>query len=131
MTPHGCEDVAVTALEALRAVFRAWEANDPGALGPLFCDDGVYLDPLKEEPLRGRKAIVEGNRPAMAAIADLAITERTSLDHGDSAIVEGDFNSRLAGSEQRFDFPFAAVAEMRDGMIARLAEYFDTKPLRP
>jgi ketosteroid isomerase-like protein len=121
----------MTALEALRAVFRAWEANDPDALGPLFCEDGVYLDPLKDQPLRGREAIIEGNRPAMAAIADLVITERMSLYDGDFAIVEGDFNSRLAGSEQRFDFPFAAVAEMRDGMIARLAEYFDTQPLGP
>jgi ketosteroid isomerase-like protein len=121
----------MTALEALRAVFRAWEANDPDALGPLFCDDGVYLDPLKDEPLRGRKAIIEENRPAMAAIADLVITERTSLHDGDLGIVEGDFSSRLAGSEQRFDFSFTAVAEMRDGRIARLAEYFDTQPLRP
>jgi ketosteroid isomerase-like protein len=121
----------MTALEALRAVFRAWEANDPDALGPLFCDDGVYLDPLKDGPLRGRQTIIEGNRPAMAAIADLVITERTSLHEGDRAVVEGDFSSRLADSEQRFDFPFVAVAEMRDGLIARLAEYFDTEPLRP
>jgi ketosteroid isomerase-like protein len=131
MTAHGCDDVAMTALEALRAVFRAWEANDPDALGPLFCDDGVYLDPLKDGPLRGRESIVEGNRPAMAAIADLVITERASLHDGDRAIVEGDFTSRLAGGEQRFDFPFAALAEMRDGRIARLAEYFDTESLRP
>ena len=27
--------------------------NDPDALGPLFCDDGVYVDPLKDGPLRG------------------------------------------------------------------------------
>jgi ketosteroid isomerase-like protein len=121
----------MTALEALRAVFRAWEANDPDALGPLFCDDGVYVDPLKDEPLVGRTIIIEGNRPAMAAIADLVITERTSVQNGDLAIVEGDFASRLVGGEQRFDFPFAAVAEMRDGRIARLAEYFDTEPLRP
>lgn len=121
----------MTALEALRAVFRAWEANDPEVLGELFCEDGEYLDPLKDGPLRGRTAVVDGNRPAMAAIADLVITERSSVSNGDLAIVEGDFTSRLAGSEQRFDFPFAAVAEMRDGRIARLAEYFDTQPLRP
>jgi ketosteroid isomerase-like protein len=121
----------MTALEALRAVFRAWEANDPDALGEVFCEGGVYLDPLKEAPLRGRAAVIDGNRPAMAAIADLVITERSAMDNGDIAVVEGEFASRLAGSEQRFDFPFAAVAEMRDGRIMRLAEYFDTQPLRP
>jgi ketosteroid isomerase-like protein len=119
----------MTALEALRAVFRAWEDNEPDALGPLFSDDGVYIDPLKDGPLHGRENIIEGNRPAMAAIADLVITERTSLHDGDLAIVEGDFVSRLADSEQRFDFAFTAVVEMRDGQIVRLAEYFDTKPL--
>ena len=89
----------MTALEALRAVFRAWEANDPDALGPLFCDDGVYLDPLKDGPLRGRQTIIEGNRPAMAAIADLVITERSSFRRGRPRVRRG--RLQLASRRQR------------------------------
>jgi ketosteroid isomerase-like protein len=119
----------MTALEALRAVFAAWEAGDADALGPLFADDGAYLDPLKDGALVGRQSIVDANRAAMAAIEGCVITVSLALGDGERAIAEGIFSSRLAGSETRFDFPFMAVAELRDGRIARLAEYFDTRPL--
>jgi ketosteroid isomerase-like protein len=119
----------MTPLEALRALFAAWEAGDADALAPLFCPDGAYLDPLKPGPLEGVEAIVAGNRPAMAAIEDCRITVGLELQEGERAIVEGFFASRLADGGARFDFPFVAVAELREGRIARLAEYFDTRPL--
>jgi ketosteroid isomerase-like protein len=119
----------MTALEALRAVFRAWEAGDPDALRDLFCADGRYLDPLKDGPLQGREAIVEGNRPAMAAITGCRISEAVALESDGRAVVEGYFASQVAGADARFDFAFAALVEMRDGQIERLAEYFDTRPL--
>ena len=119
----------MTPFEALHAVFAAWEAGDADALGPLFADDGAYLDPLKDGALIGRQSIVEANRDAMAAIEECAITVSLSLEDGERAVAEGIFRSRLAGSEVRFDFPFVAVAELRQGLIVRLAEYFDTRPL--
>jgi ketosteroid isomerase-like protein len=120
----------MTAMEAMRAVFGAWEAGDPEALRELFCADGVYLDPLKDGPLEGPEEIVEGNRPAMAAITDCQISVELAIENGDRAIVEGQFASCLADSDARFDFPFVAIAELSDGRIKRLAEYFDTRPLQ-
>jgi ketosteroid isomerase-like protein len=120
----------MTPLEAIRAVFGAWERGDPDALRELFCADGVYLDPLKAGPLEGQEAIVEGNRPAMAAITECQISERCAIDADDRAMVEGFFSSRIAAGEGRLDFAFMAVAEMREGRIRRLAEYFDTRPLQ-
>jgi ketosteroid isomerase-like protein len=119
----------MTALEAMRAVFDAWEAGDPDALRGLFASDGVYLDPLKTTPLDGPEAIVEDNRPAMAAITNCRITVRLAIEDGDRAVVEGLFASQLVDSGARFDFPFVAITEMSDGRIKRLAEYFDTRPL--
>jgi ketosteroid isomerase-like protein len=119
----------MTPRQALRAVFDAWEAGDPEALRPLFGDSGVYLDPLKPGPLEGPDAIVEGNRPAMAAIEDCRIATELEWEDGDRGAVEGRFASRLADSGARFDFAFVAIAECRDGKIERLAEYFDTRPL--
>jgi ketosteroid isomerase-like protein len=119
----------MTPLSAIRAVFDAWEAGDADALRDLFCEDGVYLDPLKEGPLEGREAIVEGNRPAMSAITDCQITIEAALETGDTGMAEGFFASRLVDAEGRLDFPFAVVAHLRDGQIRRLAEYFDTRPL--
>jgi ketosteroid isomerase-like protein len=119
----------MTPRQALRAVFDAWEAGDPEALRPLFSDRGAYLDPLKAGPLEGPEAIVEGNRPAMAAIEDCQITIGLECEDGDRGVAEGLFASRLADGGARFDFGFVAVVECRDGKIDRLAEYFDTRPL--
>jgi uncharacterized protein (TIGR02246 family) len=119
----------MTPAEAMRAVFAAWEAGDADALADLFCEDGSYLDPLKDGPLHGRAAVVEGNRPAMAALRDCVITVQREVQSEDSVVVEGRFASVLAEPGIRFDFDFMAVADLRDGRIARLAEYFDTKPL--
>jgi ketosteroid isomerase-like protein len=38
---------------------------------------------------------------------------------------------RLRDGGDRFDFPFAILVELTGGRIARLAEYFDTRPLVP
>jgi ketosteroid isomerase-like protein len=120
---------AMTASEAMRAVFAAWEAGDADALAPLFCEDGAYLDPLKDGPLVGVEAVVEGNRPAMAALVECAITVDREVESDASVVVEGRFASRLADTGARFDFDFVAIADLRDGRIVRLAEYFDTRPL--
>jgi ketosteroid isomerase-like protein len=39
---------------------RAWESNDPDAIGSLFTDDAVYRPTPMSEGWRGRQAIVDG-----------------------------------------------------------------------
>lgn len=39
---------------------RAWESNDPAAIGRLFADDAAYFNAPFREPWRGREAIVAG-----------------------------------------------------------------------
>lgn len=119
----------LTPSEAIRRLFGAWEANDPIALAELFTIDGVYEDPLKEGPLSGRERIRDGNAPAMAAIEDCRIDVRHITEDGDIGFCEGFFGSRLLDGSGRLDFPFALVVELRDGLIARAGEYFDTRPL--
>jgi ketosteroid isomerase-like protein len=46
-------------------------------------------------------------------------------------MVEAEFRSALASGDGRLDFDFMMLVELRDGRIARLAEYFDTGPLLP
>ncbi|HYX83963.1 MAG TPA: nuclear transport factor 2 family protein [Gaiellales bacterium] len=119
----------MTAAEALAASFAAWERGDPDALADLFADDGVLEDPLKDGTIVGREPIREQSRPAMAALADCRITITHLLEQGDIALCDGLFAASLVDTDGRLDFPFAAVVEMRGGQIARLAEYFDTRPL--
>ncbi len=119
----------MTAAEALAASFVAWERGDPDALADLFAEDGVLEDPLKQGTIVGREPIREESRPAMAALADCQVTVTQIVERGDIALCEGVFAAGLAGSDGRLDFPFAALVEMRGDEIARLAEYFDTRPL--
>jgi ketosteroid isomerase-like protein len=121
----------MTPAKAIRALFDAWEHDDPDALAALFTVDGVYEDPLKPDRLVGRDQVRDGNAPAMGAIEDCRITTTHVLEAGDVGACEGYFASRLAGDTGRLDFPFALVVELRDGLIARAGEYFDTRPLVP
>jgi len=118
----------MTPAQAIDGVFEAWEQLDVEALLELFTEGARYEDPLFPEPLVGRKQLRESIGPAMAELADCAITIRHVAEHGDSGMVEAEFRSALASGEGRLDFDFAMVVEMDDGRVARLAEYFDTGP---
>jgi ketosteroid isomerase-like protein len=115
--------------QALAALMAAWERGDPGAVAELFSDVGAYEDPLLEARLVGPQAIRAGVAEAMAAITDCHADIKNVVESGPLGICEGYFASRLADAEGRLDFAFAAVVEMREGKIARLTEYFDTRPL--
>jgi ketosteroid isomerase-like protein len=119
----------MTPEDAIDAVFEAWQALDVERLVPLFTEDARYEDPLFPDSLVGHSRMRDGIAPAMAELADCAITSRRTVSDGGAAIVEAEFRSTLAGGEGRLDFDFAMVVEMHEGRIARLAEYFDTRPL--
>ena len=121
----------MTPAEALRAVCDAWERGDPDTAANLFAPNGVYEDPLYEAPLRGREEIREGLTGGMGAIEDCRVTLDLVLEQGDRVLAVGFFASRLRDGGARFDFPFAILVELGDNGIARLAEYFDTRPLVP
>ncbi|HSD02072.1 MAG TPA: nuclear transport factor 2 family protein [Gaiellales bacterium] len=121
----------MTPAEALRAVCDAWEVGDPDAAASLFAADGVYEDPLYPAPLAGPDAIRAGLAEGMGAIEDCRVTLDPVVEDGDHVLAVGFFASRLRDGGDRFDFPFAIRVELRDGRIARLSEYFDTKPLVP
>jgi ketosteroid isomerase-like protein len=121
----------MTPTEALRGVCDAWERGDPDAAANLFAANGVYEDPLYPAPLRGREEIREGLAQGMGAIEDCRVTLDPVLEQGDRVLGVGVFASRLREGGGRFDFPFAILVELSGNGIARLAEYFDTKPLVP
>jgi ketosteroid isomerase-like protein len=120
----------MTPNEAMLAVFDAWERRDVEALAGLFTDDARYEDPLRPSTVVGRDAITDEYRPSLEGLAECEITVHHSVEDGDLAFCEAYFAAELQDGG-RLDFPFAAMIEMRDGKIARIGEYFDTKPLTP
>jgi ketosteroid isomerase-like protein len=122
-------ETAVTPSEALQAVCEAWNRLDNDALADLFDAAGTFEDPLHERVLHGREDIRTVNAPAMGALSECEVTLGHVLESGDLGLAEGMFRSQLADGGGRFDFPFAIALELRDGLIARCTEYFDTAGL--
>jgi ketosteroid isomerase-like protein len=118
----------MTPAEAIDRTFDAWRRLDVEALIELFGDDAGYEDPLFAAALIGHDQMRESIAPAMADLADCAITARRVVESGNTAMVEAEFRSGMVAGG-RLDFDFAMLVELRDGRITRLAEYFDTRPL--
>ena len=119
------------AREATTAILDAWERGDADAAARLFAEDGRYEDPLFPEPVVGPEAIREVLVPAMAEIRDVRIPVKALAVSDDVAICEASFLSELISGEGRLDFEFAMAVEMRDGLVARLTEYFDARGMAP
>lgn len=120
----------MNALMAGRAFLAAWEEQRPHDIGALFCEDGLFVNPLQPAPLSGRSSIETTIGRGISALRDIRIEVVLEFDNGSTAAISGLFRSVRQEGGSRFDFPFAITVEMRDGLIASLIEYFDTAPLR-
>lgn len=120
----------MNALMAGRAFLAAWVEQRPHDIGALFCEDGVFANPLQPAPLVGRSMIETTIARGLSALREITIDTGLEFDTGATAAITGVFRSLRADTGSRFDFPFAISIEMRDGLIASLREYFDTAPLR-
>lgn len=117
----------MTPNQAIDAVCRGWQDRDVDAVASLFCSDGLYVDPLAPRDLQGPDDIRAVLGPNIGGLSSCKIDLGPVIADGNVGFVEGKFLSE--GGEGALDFPFAMLVEMRDGKIARLAEYFDTRPL--
>jgi ketosteroid isomerase-like protein len=119
----------MTPAEAIDRVFDAWNHLDVEELVPLFIADARYEDPLFPAPVVGAEQLRAQVGTGMGELADCAIEAGHVVEQGDIGMVEARFLSSLADGSGRLDFDFAMLVEMRDGKVARLVEYFDTRPL--
>jgi ketosteroid isomerase-like protein len=114
-------------VQAIKALCQGWRDLDVDAVASLFCGDGLYIDPLAPRELQGPDDIRDVLGPSIGGLTSCKIDLGPLIADGDVGFVEGTFVSE--GRDGPLEFPFAMLVEMRDGKIARLAEYFDTRPL--
>jgi limonene-1,2-epoxide hydrolase len=113
--------------QALKSLCQAWRDLDVDAVAELFCSDGRYIDPLAPRDLEGPDDIRAVLGPSIGGLTSCRIDLGPLVADANVGFVEGTFVSE--GGEGPLSFPFAMLVEMRDGKIARLAEYFDTRGL--
>jgi len=115
----------MNAEETMRALAAAWENGDPDAIADRFAPDGVYEGPLFDGFPVGPQAVRTACAAAFAEISEVRVPITHLAMTGDVALAEGQFLSAdLAGV--RCDFALVMVVELREGMIIRFTEYFDT-----
>jgi glycine cleavage system aminomethyltransferase T/ketosteroid isomerase-like protein len=128
----------MTPTEALEAYCDAFVKGDIARIGALFAEDGRCELPLLERPLEGREEILHEVGTAVRGLRDMRVEFGPMIESGNEVFAEGIFRSEMVGAGThvdltpvRADFRFAMIVEMRDGRIARLAEYLDTKRVKP
>ena len=118
----------MNAEETMRALATAWENGDPDAIADRFAPDGVYEGPLFDGFPVGPAAVRAACAAAFAEISEVRVPIKHLAMSGDVALAEGQFLSADLACV-RCDFDLVMVVELRDGMIIRFTEYFDTAKL--
>jgi steroid delta-isomerase-like uncharacterized protein len=114
---------------------EAINSQDADAIGALYRDDAVAIDPFGE--WRGKEAIVESWRGFFEAFPDIKGTDERSYDAGDTAINEWTGSGTHSGpirtpdgdeippTGKRMTLRGADFITVRDGLISEHRIYFD------
>ena len=110
---------------AMRELCAGWERMDAAAIAALFAPEGRYEGPLFGEFPVGPEAVEAACAAAFAELTEVQVPVTTLAAAGDVAFAEGRFQC-TDHVGVRTDFPLVMAVELRDGMIVRFTEYFDT-----
>ena len=110
----------MNAEETMRALAAAWENGDPDAIADRFAPDGVYEGPLFDGFPVGPAAVCAACAAAFAEISEVRVPLHHVAMTGAVALAEGQFLSADRAGQR---------TELRDGLIVRFTEYFDTAKL--
>ncbi len=125
----------MTAEDAIRAYWAAFEAGDAEAITALFGRNGLYETPfLTPSRLVGAAEIRAGLERSFAVTEGRRVTLDQVKAAGCAAIAEGRFEATVPRDGETITVPFAMVAEADDAMtdsgLKRLSLYCDARPYR-
>ena len=128
----------MTPKEALLAYCECFARRNAAPIAALFAEGAVFDIPIQDRRLEGRDLIMREMATSIRGLKNISVELGHVVEGNNDVYAEGVFLSemigappRVDGTPMRTDFRFVAVVEMADGLIARLTEYFDTKPLKP
>jgi len=116
----------------------AVSGEDIDAFGALYADDAVLIEPLYPEPVRGKEAIMEGEKGLLRAFSEVSIDVRNEVSFGRGIIAELVLSATNDGpldlgegdvpaTGRRVQIPMVWVLEVNDeGLVKEERDYFDT-----
>lgn len=119
------------ARECIEAVIR----GDWDGVRRAYAEDGILVDPLLPDPVRGKEAIVELYRSCREQEPDMQGKITTVVAQGDGAVVEwrswGTVAKPFPGMPastvgKRVEIPEVNIFKLRDGLIVSNTVYADT-----
>ena len=132
----------MSAPDVIERLVKAITDRDAEAVGALYDEDALLVEPLYPEPVRGRGAIVDGEEALFAAFSEIEIREISRFVERDRLVVELVLAATNTGAidlgtgeavpatGRRIEIPMAIFLETsRDGLIAHERDYFDTASL--
>jgi uncharacterized protein (TIGR02246 family) len=110
-----------------RYLYAGAITRDPEAVAALFTEDGVYETPLGHASLAGRDAIRAGIGAYQRdpGKADLERSGYVLHETADPDVFIVEIDAVLIGTDgQRTTMSLVQIFRLRDGLIARLRDYF-------
>jgi ketosteroid isomerase-like protein len=116
--------------ETVERFWRAWCANDVTAMGSLLAESCVF-EIVGGATLNGRAEFLAGNEQfaKTAILPGPKLTVHTIIAEGDVVMCTGSGEMVGAQTGLPYDNRYAWAFTFRDGLIARVEEYCDTKLL--
>ncbi len=114
-----------SALQLIEELFEALAERDVAAVGALFADDAVLVDPhYPQMEMRGRAAIDRGLAWGFGSMEQFGFTIVQAFESpdGDKAMIEVDTHHILKGGKA-LDFPQVFAVDASGGVIVGLRAY--------
>ena len=112
-----------------RAWVRAWNGDDPAALGALFTSDARYRDVGVLKTSIGPAAITAWKAGTNQLISGATFTLDHAFEDGDSVAIVGTYRGRISGATSGFEVPMTTVLRVRGSHIAADTDYYNLADL--
>jgi hypothetical protein len=119
-------------LEQIRAYFDLIATGDVDALARYWHDEIVFEAPFsftgKPSRTTGKQEVYERLSTSYGLVSmAFRITEVYEFIDPDCFLVEYDSDGHMLGSGERYQNSYITLVEMRDGLISRFREFYDSQ----
>lgn len=118
-------------LDVMTALMASWKKRDVDAFLSHLTDDIEYHWHVGSKPVQGKEKMRKFLANYGSAFEQRVWQVKHSAENGDLLMVEGYEELYDPKQDRVIPQPFMQVAELRDGKIAKLRDYYEPANLKP